>query len=174
MKARTTAAALLAVAALSLTACSGSGSGSGSGPAVHSAGPKALPRKTPAAPTGLTAKQAAAMLAEATGVTTLGNPTDNTTSCSGKAAGKEASPSDCLQLITTDTVSIYEYSSPGIAAHRVEFMATEDWRRVGRFALAWNAREQRLVDDSHRADLVKAFQKVDAVYDLDVASARKS
>ncbi|MQY36861.1 hypothetical protein SRB17_48630 [Streptomyces sp. RB17] len=168
MKARTAATALLAAAALSLTACSGSG------PADDSAKPKTLPNKTPAAPTGLTAKQAAAMLADATGVTTLGNPSDNTASCSQKAAGKEPNPSDCLQLITTDTVSIYEYPSPRIAAHRVEFMATEDWRQVGRFALAWNDRDQKLTDDSHRDDLVKALQTVDAVYDLNEATASTS
>ncbi|GGU76308.1 hypothetical protein GCM10010260_05640 [Streptomyces filipinensis] len=159
---------MLAVAALLLTTCSGSS------PADDSAESKTLPSKTSAAPTGLAARQAAAVLAEATGVTTLGDPTDNTTSRSGKAAGEEASPSDCLQLITTDTVSIYEYPSPGIAAHRVEYMATEHWRQVGRFALAWSARDQKLIDDSHRTDLVKAIQRVDAVHDLDVATARKS
>ncbi|MFG2882198.1 hypothetical protein ACGFYV_07715 [Streptomyces sp. NPDC048297] len=157
MKARTVATALLAVAALSLTACSGSGA------ADDSAKPKTVPSKTSAALTALTAKQAAALLAEAIDVTTLGNPTDNTTSCSEKAAGREPSPSDCLQLITTDTVSIYEYASPRIAAHRVEFMATDDWRQVGRFALAWNARDQKLTDDSRRTDLVDALQLVTTI-----------
>ncbi|MFC9932304.1 hypothetical protein [Streptomyces sp. NPDC127190] len=157
MKARTIATGLLAAATLSLTACSGSDS-----PAAP-AKPKTLPGTVQATPAHLTAKQAAAVLAEATGVTTLGNPTDNTASCSEKAAGREPAPaSDCLQLITTDTVSIYEYPAPRIAAHRVEFMASKDWQQVGRFALAWNTRNQKRTDAARRAELVQALQVVTA------------
>ncbi|ATL31249.1 hypothetical protein [Streptomyces formicae] len=103
-----TTAALLSTAALALTACSSSDSSNDE--------PEAKPKASaPKKPTGPTAKQAAAQLAEATSVTTLGEPTDNTGSCSNKAAGKEPSPKDCSQLITTDTVSLYEFPSVKVA-----------------------------------------------------------
>ncbi|MGW2492688.1 hypothetical protein ACWCV9_36565 [Streptomyces sp. NPDC001606] len=122
MKARTIATGLLAAVTLSFTACSGSGSAADP---TKSKTPPGVARATPA---HLTAKLAADMLAEVTGVATLGNPTDNTASCFEKAAGREPAPaSDCLQLITTD-MSIYEYPPPRIAAHRVEFMASKDWQ----------------------------------------------
>ncbi|WP_129307982.1 hypothetical protein [Streptomyces sp. L2] len=155
MNTRHTAAALSTAALLALTACSTSSS------STH-------PDKTPAShtatkPTGLTAKQAAAKLADATGVTTLGHPTDNTASCSNKAAGKDPSPNDCTQLITTDTVSISEYKTPAVAAHWVKAMKVNgDWRQVGRFALSWTARDQKLTSDERRAQLVTALKKATA------------
>ncbi|MBL1107996.1 hypothetical protein JK361_25980 [Streptomyces sp. 5-8] len=158
MNSRTTIAALVAASALALTACSSSSDST----TKSAPSPKVTTSKA-AKPAGLTAKQAAAKLADATGVTTLGNPTDNTSACSNKAAGKEPNANDCSQLITTDTVSIYEYKSPAVAAHWVKGMkSTGDWRQVGRFALAWTARDQKLTDDSRRAELVKALEKATA------------
>ncbi|MCZ1004211.1 hypothetical protein ACIQWL_36925 [Streptomyces mirabilis] len=43
-----------------------------------------------AKPAGLTARPTAAKLADATGVTDLGDATNYTASCSNKAAGKDA------------------------------------------------------------------------------------
>ena len=146
--------ALLAAALLTLTACSSSDSGS--------AKPKATQTKT-ATPAGLTAKQAAAKLADAVGVTTLGDPTDNTDACSNEAAGKDPNANDCKQLITTDTVSIYEYETPAVAAHWVKAMKAQgDWRQVGRFALAWTARDQNLTSDERRAELMTALKRLTA------------
>ena len=155
MNTRTTAAALLAAATLALTACSTDSGDATSKPTAAS--------KAPAKPAGLTAKQAAAKLADATGVTTLGDPTDNTDSCSEKAAGKAPSKWDCTQLITTDTVSVYEFKTPAVAAHWVKGMKSAgDWRQVGRFALAWTARDQKLTSDDRRAELVAALKKATA------------
>ncbi|MET9116067.1 hypothetical protein ABZX38_17970 [Streptomyces longwoodensis] len=108
----------------------------------------------------LTAKQAADKLADATGVTTLGHPADNTSSCSNKTLRKGPSPNDCSQLITTDTVSIYEFKTSAVAAHWVKSMKKQgDWRQVGRFALAFTARDQAMTSDDRRAELVAAMQK---------------
>jgi hypothetical protein len=155
MRIRSTVIAVV-VAAAALTACSSTTDQS-------NAKPKSTTSPTPTKAGGLTAKQAAAKLADATGVTDLGNPTDNTSGCSNKAAGKDPSPNDCSQLITTDTVSIYEYKTPAVAAHWVKVMKTNgDWRQVGRFALAWTARDQSLTSDERRAELVTALKKATA------------
>lgn len=155
MNHRYTAAALLAAAALALTGCSPDN--------TVDAKPKTTKSSAstpPASLAPLTAKQASAELADATGVTTLGNPTDNTAGCSNKAAGKEPSANDCSQLITTDTVSIYEFKTPKVAAHWVKGMKTAgDWRQVDRFALAWTARDQKLTSKERRAELVSAMKK---------------
>jgi hypothetical protein len=112
------------------------------------------PVRTPAdAAASLTAKQATEKLAAATGVTTLGHPTDNTSGC--------ASDDDngCEQLITTDTVSVYEFKTAAVSAHWVKTMkANGDWRQVGRFALAWTARDQGLTSDERRDDLTSAMK----------------
>ncbi|KPL31129.1 hypothetical protein JI76_18180 [Streptomyces anulatus] len=109
-------------------------------------------------PAGLTAKTAAAGLADATGVTTLGDPKDNTAGCSQKAAGEKPHANDCTALITTDTVSIYEFETPKLAAHWVKEMPKDaDWRQVDRFALAFGARDQALTSDERRAELTKAL-----------------
>ncbi|MEU0135646.1 hypothetical protein ABZ172_16700 [Streptomyces sp. NPDC006296] len=92
--------------------------------------------------------------ADATGVTTLGDPQDNTSGCSDEAAGKEPSVNDCTQLITTDTASIYQYKTAAVAAHWVKAMPKDgDWRQVDHFALAWGAREQALTSDERRDEL---------------------
>ncbi|MGW3442188.1 hypothetical protein [Streptomyces sp. NPDC001076] len=149
MRIRSTIAAV-AIAAAALTACSSTTDQS-------DAKPKATASTAPTKAAGLTAKQAAAKLADATGVTDLGNPTDNTSAC---AKGSEW---DCTQLITTDTVSIYEYKSPAVAEHWVKAMKkTGDWRQVDRFALAFTARDQDLTSDDRRAELVTALKKATA------------
>ncbi|MFG2963569.1 hypothetical protein ACGFZS_09795 [Streptomyces sp. NPDC048288] len=149
MRIRHTIAAV-AIAAAALTACSSTTD-------QADTKPKATSSPAPAKAAGLTAKAAAAQLADATGVTDLGNPSDNTSGC---ASGSEW---DCTQLITTDTVSIYEYKSPAVAAHWVKAMKkTGDWRQVGRFALAWTARDQDLTSDDRRAELVTALKKATA------------
>ncbi|MFD4788250.1 hypothetical protein ACFWN1_14565 [Streptomyces sp. NPDC058459] len=158
MNTRTTAATLIAVAALALTGCSGTDTS-----ADTQSKPEKVPSSAPAKPAGLTAKQAAAKLADATGVTDLGNTANNTGACSNKASGKAANVNDCSQLITTDTVSIYEYKSPSVAAHWVKAMKVNgDWRQVGRFALSWTARDQKLTSDERRAELVAALKKATA------------
>ncbi|MHB9849150.1 hypothetical protein ACSYGO_07905 [Streptomyces krungchingensis] len=162
MNTRTTAAALLAAAALTLTACSSSSDSTTDSDAKPKTSAKAkAPTKAPAKPASLTAKAAAAKLADATGVTDLGNPTDNTSGCStGK--GKYAE-NNCVQLITTDTVSIYQFKTTAASAHWVETMKVNgDWRQVGRFALAWTARDQKLTDDDRRDELVAALKKATA------------
>ncbi|MFE2971003.1 hypothetical protein ACFXKC_46870 [Streptomyces sp. NPDC059340] len=152
---RRTTAAILLTALAPLTACSSSSETSSAKPTAS--------HKAESKPAGLTAKQAAAKLADATGVTDLGDPTDNTASCSNEAAGKEPTANDCSQLITTDTVSIYEYKAAGVAAHWVKAMKVNgDWRQVGRFALAWTARDQKLTSDERRTELVAALKKATA------------
>lgn len=108
-------------------------------------------------PAGLTAKTAAAELADATGVTTLGDPQDNTDSCSS-AEGEEPQENDCAALVTTDTVSIYEFETPKVAGHWVKEMPKDaDWRQVDRFALAFGARDQALTADERRDELETAL-----------------
>ncbi|NEC45749.1 hypothetical protein [Streptomyces sp. SID8016] len=110
-------------------------------------------------PAGLTAKKAAAGLADATGVKTLGDPQDNTAGCSQEAAGEKPHANDCSQLITTDTVSIYEFETPKVAAHWVKQMGKQqDWRQVDRFALAFGARDQALTSDERRDELEQALE----------------
>ncbi|MFE0490267.1 hypothetical protein [Streptomyces griseoaurantiacus] len=107
-------------------------------------------------PERLTAQSAADKLAEARGVDSLGKPEDNTGFCSAKDSDK-----GCEQLVTTNTVSIYEFATPKTAAHWVKTMTKQgDWRQVGRFALAWTARSQNLISDGERNKLEKAMKKV--------------
>ncbi len=155
MNHRTTTASLILAAALALTACSSSDNSDDQAEAK----PKA---STPKKQTGPTAKQAAAKLADATGVTTLGEPTDNTGSCSNKAVGKEPSPKDCSQLITTDTVSIYEFPTVAVADQWTKTRAKSDktWRQVGRFALSWAVRDQALTSKERRTELENALRKI--------------
>lgn len=129
-------------------------------PAPAPATPSSRPAMTKAVtPARLTADQAAADLAAATGMTDLGDPQDNTGSC---ATGKGASARwNCEQLITTDTVSVYEFASPTVAAHWTDAMkGVGDWRQVGRFALAWQARDQHLTSEQRRAELVTALRRI--------------
>ncbi|MGW5737001.1 MULTISPECIES: hypothetical protein [Streptomyces] len=153
MNHRTTAAASLLAAALTLTACSSSDA-----PDQADAKPKASAPKQD----GPTAKQAAAKLADATGVTTLGDPQDNTGSCSNKAAGKKANANDCSQLITTDTVSVYEFPSVKIANGWTKSRQKTDktWKQVDRYALSWTSRDQALTSEERRTELETALRKI--------------
>ncbi|WP_431980023.1 hypothetical protein [Streptomyces qinglanensis] len=137
-------AALLALA----TACSSSDDAP--------SGKKPSKSSTPAAER-VTAKQAADELADATGVTTLGDPKDN----SGFCEGDKEHPG-CRQLITTDTVSIYEFPSAKVAAHWTKTMrkSVPSWRQVDRFALAWNAREQGMTSKERRGELADALKEL--------------
>lgn len=118
------------------------------------------PAMTKAAPAKLTAAKAAEQLADATGMTDLGDPQDNTGSCAN-ASGDEAKW-NCRQLITTDTVSVYEFGTPAVAEHWVKAMKDvgNDWRQVGRFALAWQARDQHLTSEKRRGELVTALKRI--------------
>lgn len=80
------------------------------------------------------------------------HPDDNTDAC----AGKEGAAGGCVQLITTDAVSVYEFADAATAKTWVTKMKVNgDWRQAGRFALAWTARDQHLTDKAARADMVK-------------------
>ncbi|MFI8853667.1 hypothetical protein ACIGW3_26225 [Streptomyces sp. NPDC053499] len=105
----------------------------------------------------LTAKAASNKLADATGVTTLGNPADNTGFCEG-----DKDHPGCRQLITTDTVSIYEFPSVKVADHWTETMrkTNKSWRQVDRFALAWNSRDQALTSKERRDELTGALKQL--------------
>ncbi|MFD6421565.1 hypothetical protein [Streptomyces sp. NPDC060198] len=153
MNTRTTSAAVTgALLLLTLVGCT-------STPSKSVPAAKAPASSQPAA--GLTAKTAAASLADATGVTTLGDPQDNTSGCSNKAAGQEPNANDCAQLITTDTVSIYEFKSAAVAATWTAKMSKvegTDWRQVDRFALSWGARDQALTSDERRSELMTALK----------------
>ncbi|MFC8625626.1 hypothetical protein [Streptomyces anulatus] len=150
MRTRTTAAAVTGAALLlALVACD---------PAAEPTTESKPSAPSSSQPAGLTAKTAAASLADATGVKTLGDPKDNTAGCSQEAAGEEPHANDCTALITTDTVSIYEFKTPKLAAHWVKEMPKDaDWRQVDRFALAFGARDQALTSDERRTELTKAL-----------------
>lgn len=146
---RTVPAALCAAALLALAGCS-------SAPA-HADRPAATARaeREAEAPDSLTAQTVAAALAKKTGVVSLGSPTDDTDDCSG------GDGTGCRRLVTTDSVNIYEFDAPAVAAHWVKIMKKSgDWRRVGRFALAWTARDQPLIGESRRDALVGALQGI--------------
>ncbi|WP_432111151.1 hypothetical protein [Streptomyces sp. YPW6] len=149
MRTRTTTAAVTGAALLlALVAC---------GPADEQT-TESKPSTPSSQPAGLTAKAAAAGLADATGVKDLGDPKDNTAGCSQEAAGEEPHANDCTALITTDTVSIYEFGTPKVAAHWVKEMPKDaDWRQVDRFALAFGARDQALTSDERRDELEQAL-----------------
>ncbi|MFD4275076.1 hypothetical protein R2B67_17970 [Streptomyces cyaneofuscatus] len=56
-------------------------------------------------------------------------------------------------------MSIYGFGTPKVAAHWVKEMPKDaDWRQVGRFALAFGARDQALTSDERRDELTKALE----------------
>jgi hypothetical protein len=149
---RTTAVAVVITATLSLSACS-SGADNDSKPKETTSRVTATPDNKPG---GLTAKQAAGKLADAIGVSDLGNPSDNTGACASKAESD-----GCKQLITTDMVSVYEFGTPAVSQKWVKAMKVNgDWRPVGRFALAWTARDQGLTSKERRNELESAMKKL--------------
>ena len=154
---RLSASALLA--ALALTACSSSEDDgpSDAAPSPSDTAPAQSDGGDPAADDERSAQAAADYLAAELGLTSLGEPTDNTGMCSQEAGGGEAHENDCEQLITTDQVSIYQFETPELAEHWVARMTEtgEDWRQAGAYALAWSAREQALTTEERRAEFVQ-------------------
>lgn len=141
---RTAIAAAITAALLPLTAC-----------ASNDNDAQAKPSEKPS-PTAqrLTARQAADKLADATHVKSLGDVKDNTSGCAGK--------NGCRQLITTNTVSIYEFPDTKVADHWTKTMrrTNETWTQVDRFALSWTARNQEYISKERRAELVAALRKL--------------
>lgn len=150
MDTRIIPAAAAALAVLALSACSVESKTTGSKPQNAASGPGKL-----------TAEKAVEALADAIGVTTLGNPQDNTGFCSNEAAGKEPHENDCTKLITTDMVSLYEFDSPALAKQWTKGMEkVGDWRPVDRFTPAWTSRDQGSVPEGRRAELVAALKRL--------------
>ncbi|WP_030781784.1 hypothetical protein [Streptomyces sp. NRRL S-920] len=157
MRTRTTLPAALLAFTVLMVGCDDGGTKSDG---IKEDAPKA-PAPTSAAP--LSAQAAAAELADAIGVKTLGNPTNNTGSCSNQSAGagRKTDVRDCSQLITTDTVSIYEFPTVEVAEQwtkRRKFDRT--WRQVDRFALSWSARDQQRTSKERRSELETALRKL--------------
>lgn len=99
----------------------------------------ATPPRTP--PNRATAASITAALARATHVTDLGNVTDDTSSCASRTAPDGTT---CIQLITTDTVSVYEFPNGTAAATWATAMSLDDETscQVGYLALTWTTRNQ--------------------------------
>lgn len=110
-------------------------------------------------PTEHTGLELVRMLAEKIGVESLGNPADNTSGCASDEEG------GCEWLVTTDMASVYEFATPSVAEKWVTTMRTQgDWRQVGKFALAFTARDQAKTSQERRGELESAL--------LDIASNR--
>ncbi|MEU1465269.1 hypothetical protein ABZ467_32295 [Streptomyces sp. NPDC005727] len=60
-------------------------------------------------------------------------------------------------------MSIYEFATPAVSEHWAKTMKPSgDWRQVGRFGLAFTARDQKFISDERRAELVTALKKATA------------
>lgn len=151
------------LAALALTACSSSedDAPSDAAPSPSDTAPAESNGGDQAADEERSAQAAADYVATELGLTTLGDPADNTSTCSNEAAGQEAHENDCTQSVTTDQVSIYEFRDAELAGSWVERMTEtgEDWRQAGNFAVAWSAREQALVAEERRAQIVELMEE---------------
>jgi hypothetical protein len=81
------------------------------------------------------------------------NPKDETSACKAKDG---ANALGCIKLITTDSVSVYEFSDEGTAKNFANQMKVTggDWRPAGRFVLAWTAKNQEQTDKDARTDMV--------------------
>ncbi|WP_165988489.1 hypothetical protein [Streptomyces sp. YIM 98790] len=104
----------------------------------------------------LTAEKIVERLAEHLGEEEFGEPQENTASCSNEAAGGDPQDSDCAQLIVTDQVAVYEFGTTELSrdwVNRYARVDEEDWRQVGRFALAWTTPEQLTVDEARRTEI---------------------
>ncbi|MGR7002416.1 hypothetical protein ACU686_37740 [Yinghuangia aomiensis] len=152
---RTTAAVVLALV-LTTSACGGDNApshpqsggattSSATTPAPISPAPPqppgpASPPRTP--PDRATAASITAALARATHVPDLGNVTDDTPSCASQAAPDDTT---CIQLVTSDTVSVYEFPNETAAATWATAMSLndEDSCRVGYLTLTWTTRDQQ-------------------------------
>jgi hypothetical protein len=68
---------------------------------------------------------------------------------------------DCLALITTDAVSVYEFADTAAAARWTrEMRKVGDVRQVDRFMLSWTARSQDHTDQGTRAEMVAAVGRM--------------
>jgi hypothetical protein len=78
---------------------------------------------------------------------------DETSACKAKDG---ANALGCIKLITTDTVSVYEFADETAAKNFATQMKVTggDWRPAGRFVLAWTAGKQDQTDKDERADMV--------------------
>jgi hypothetical protein len=81
------------------------------------------------------------------------NPKDETSACKAKDG---ANALGCIKLITTDSVSVYEFADEGTAKNFANQMKVTggDWRPAGRFVLAWTAKNQEQTDKDARTDMV--------------------
>jgi hypothetical protein len=81
------------------------------------------------------------------------NPKDETSACKAKDG---ANALGCIKLITTDSVSVYEFADEGTAKNFANQMKVTggDWRPAGRFVLAWTAKNQEQTDKDARNDMV--------------------
>lgn len=170
---RTTAAVVVGLV-LTASGCGGDESPSRPGPGGATTSPTTTPAaktSSPPQPTGTdspprtppqraTAASIAAALARATGVADLGNVTDDTPSCaSRKAPGSDAA---CIELITTDTVSVYEFPDESAAAEWGAAMSwnDEDACRVGYLTLTWTTRDQHRTPAAARERLCGLTQSM--------------
>ncbi|MEU8035703.1 hypothetical protein [Streptosporangium sp. NPDC049078] len=87
----------------------------------------------------------------------LPNAQDNTGTCSGEPGDTRG----CVKLITTDTVSVYEFRNTAVAKRWVTRFRSDghDWRQADRFALAWSARDQALTSKEARSEMTDALRK---------------
>lgn len=78
---------------------------------------------------------------------------DETSACKG---ANGANALGCVKLITSDTVSVYEFPDETGAKNFANQMKVTggDWRPAGRFVLSWTARNQDQTDKDERADMV--------------------
>ncbi|NUS54786.1 MAG: hypothetical protein HOV66_07970 [Streptomycetaceae bacterium] len=117
----------------------------------------ASPLRTP--PNRATAASVTAALARATHVTDLGNVTDDTPSCPSQAAPDDTT---CIQLITTDTVSVYEFANETAAATWGTAMSlnNEDACQIGYLTLTWTTRNQQRTPVTTRDQLCGLTQSM--------------
>ncbi|MDL4812846.1 hypothetical protein [Actinomadura opuntiae] len=124
------------------------------------AAPSSASKTQSAAPKSSPAPTARTIVTRLADLYPLPNPTDNTGAC---AAKKGSTGKGCVQLITTDAVSVYEFGDAATAAHWTkEMRKLGDWRQVGRFVLAWTARDQKFTSKDARAKMVAAVRKMTA------------
>jgi hypothetical protein len=96
----------------------------------------------PPPPPGLSAQQVVDQLGQSH---PMPNPRDNTGSCYADGQG-------CLQLVTTDAVSVYQWKDEGLAKRWVDSVGKDNATRVGVFVLNYGGREQKATTAKVRKD----------------------
>jgi hypothetical protein len=78
---------------------------------------------------------------------------DETSACKGKDG---ANALGCVKLVTTGTVSVYEFADEAGAKNFATQMKVTggDWRPAGRFVLAWTTDEQKKTSADEKTDMV--------------------